>query len=329
MIRRRLATLALFCWSQSAASPPRRVPPNAQPPRTHDFFHRRTAEADIYFVANLYDEPIEKTASFRVSGRQPELWDPVTGQRRPLPEYKEEHGHTTVPMCLTSRQSVFIVFAKGNRERKQGDRAVNFAAARPLFSLNGPWKVAFDPKWGGPKQVDFASLEDWTKRPEPGIKYYSGTAVYTQMFDAPKAAVDARGAIYLDLGTVKNVARVRLNGKDLGIVWCAPWRVNVAVALKPKDNQLEISVANLWINRILGDEQEPLDTEMVAGDGKTWKCGYLDGVWGAALKDLPDWLIKGQPRPTKRYTFINWQFYPKDAPLVESGLIGPVRLVEE
>ncbi|MCL5743974.1 MAG: hypothetical protein M1541_08605 [Acidobacteria bacterium] len=304
-------------------------PPERERPR-YDFCHRRTPETDIYFVANLYDEPIERTARFRVTGGHPELWDAVTGRRRALPEYRVEKGHTFIPMRLAARQSCFVVFAGTVKSEARFDSKSNFPLAEPAAELEGPWQVAFDPKWGGPEQIEFAALEDWTRRPEPGIQYYSGTALYRKTFDAEQVAGGGRRrAIYLDLGKVKNLARVRLNGKDLGIVWCAPWRVEITEALNARNNRLEIEVVNLWVNRVLGDEQEPADVEMVKTDNPQWKGGYLEGVYGMGLKDLPDWLIEGKPRPSKRYTFINWQFYPKDAPLLESGLIGPVRILLE
>jgi (4-O-methyl)-D-glucuronate---lignin esterase len=228
-------------------------------------------------------------------------------------------------MRLAPRQSFFVVFPRSSDGWQPANGQRNFPVARPVAEIGGPWQVAFDPRWGGPKQVDFAVLEDWTRRPDPGIKYYSGTATYWKTFDAPPTTLKAPGALYLDLGKVKNLARVRLNGSDLGTVWCAPWRAEVGGVLKEKDNRLEIEVVNTWVNRIIGAEQQPPDTEMVPME----KGGYKDGVDGRALEDLPDWLIQGRPRPSQRYTFVNWQFYPKDAPLLESGLIGPVRLVAE
>ena len=296
---------------------------------TFDFFHRHTPEAEIYFVANLGDKPLKDSARFRVTDRHPQLWDAVTGQIRELPEHKDEQGHTVLPMRLEARQSVFVVFpARSAKSTARNKR--NFPEARPVMELEGPWQVAFDPKWGGPKQIEFARLEDWTKRREPGIKYYSGTALYKRAFDLPQSTISNPGSpIYLDLGKVKNLARVRLNGQDLGIVWCAPWRVAAGGAIKEKDNQLEIEVVNTWVNRIIGDEQEPADAEWAMIDDPRWRSGgYLASVTGLALKDLPDWVIEGKPRPSKgRYTFVNWQFYTKDAPLPESGLLGPVRIV--
>jgi hypothetical protein len=174
----------------------------------------------------------------------------------------------------------------------------------------------------------FAALEDWTQRPEKGIKYYSGTAAYSKRFDVPESVAQTKAPVYLDLGKVKNIARVRLNGREIGIVWCAPWRVDISGVLKTKDNKLEIDVANTWVNRIIGDEQEPLDVEMTGKIDDPRKGGYKADVYGAGLKDLPDWLVKGEPRPSKgRYTFVNWQFYDKDAPLLESGLMGPVLIM--
>ena len=292
----------------------------------YDFFHRHTPEAEIYFVANLSDQPMDMMAKFRVTHRKPQLWDAVTGQIRMLPQFSESDGHTSVPMRFASRQSFFVVFPTA-AEAKSDRSIVNFPAVKPVTAVKGPWQVVFEPKWGGPENIEFAALEDWTSRPGKGIRYYSGTATYRKTFGAPKSAVKTKAAVYLDLGKVKNLARVRLNGKDLGIVWCAPWRVNVGGVLKAKDNKLEIDVVNTWVNRIIGDEQEPLDVEMVKVDDPR-KGGYAAGLYGTGLKDLPDWLIKGEPRPSKgRGTFVNWQFYTKDAPLLESGLMGPVQIV--
>ena len=294
----------------------------------YDFFHRRTPEAEIYFVANLSDQPLDLMAKFRVTRRRPQLWDAVTGQMRTMPQYSESNGHTSIPLRFAARQSFFVMFPK-TAQGKSDNNQVNFPAIKPAATVAGPWQVAFDPNWGGPQKIEFAALEDWTKRPEEGIRYYSGTATYRKTFDVPKSAVKTKVAVYLDLGKVKNLARVRLNGNDLGIVWCAPWRVEVGGVLKAKDNNLEIDVVNTWVNRIIGDAREPLDVEMVKVDDPR-KGGYAAGLYGTGLKDLPDWLIKGEPRPSKgRYTFVNWQFYTKDASLLESGLLGPVQIVTQ
>jgi hypothetical protein len=122
------------------------------------------------------------------------------------------------------------------------------------MELSGLWDVAFDPKWGGPsKPVVFNNLTDWTDHANPGIKYYSGIAVYRKVFDLPEPRT--LNPIFLSLGTVHDMARVKLNGKDLGVVWCAPWRVEVTGAIRASENQLEIEVANRWPNRMIGDKQ--------------------------------------------------------------------------
>jgi hypothetical protein len=182
--------------------------------------------------------------------------------------------------------------------------------------------VQFDPKWGGPKKpVAFATLEDWTKRPEPGIKYFSGTAVYSKTFDVPDLKLKTKNSkLYLDLGTVHALAEVWLNGKNLGIVWTSPWCVDISSAVKARRNKLKIKVTNVWANRLIGDEQQPADSAFGRGD-----MGF-----GGPLKEFPDWFLKGQPRPSKgRFTFTTWNYFTKDSPLVSSGLLGPVKLVAE
>jgi hypothetical protein len=274
------------------------VPPDFESDGPVRYTHRRTGEADIYFVANRDDRQVEASCAFRVSGKVPELWDPLTGQTRDLPEFTSHDGRTTVPMRFEPAQSFFVIFRKPATE-KGADLAIrkevapatgsrNFPAAIRLAELSGPWKVAFDPKWGGPENVTFETLEDWSKRREDGVRFYSGKAIYRKTFDAPSLLGGER--IYLDLGTVKNLAQVRLNGQDLGVVWCAPWRVDITGAVKARDNQLEIAVANLWPNRLIGDQALPTD---------------------------------------KRLTWTTWNPFKKDSPLLESGLLGPVTVVTE
>jgi len=167
----------------------------------------------------------------------------------------------------------------------------NFVEAKPIFDLTGSWSVQFDAKWGGPNEpVVFEKLQDWTQRSEPGIKYYSGKASYRKIVDVPHLPTDVRQRkpkvkIYLDLGTVKNLAEVRLNGKSLGTVWCAPWRVEVTGIVKAKGNELEIDIVNLWPNRMIGDEQLPDDCQ--------WQSS---GFGGMQLKALPQWLLENKPR---------------------------------
>lgn len=266
------------------------------------YAHHRSPDWDIYFVSNRSGALVTGMADFRVTGRAPELWDPLTGTTRPLPQFTADSGTTRIPLTLDAHQSFFIVFTDGHRKPGRGP---NFPSSHPLDTLTGPWTVAFDPRMGGPSTARFDSLSDWITRPEEGIRYYSGIAVYQKQFDAPRAAALSSDAhVVLDLGAVKDLARVRLNGKDLGVVWTPPYQVDVTGLLKARDNSLEISVANRWPNRLIGDAKYPDE-------------GIRDHHW-------PDWLLKGEKRPGKRYTFTSYDPYTTDSKLLPSGLLGPV-----
>ena len=189
----------------------------------------------------------------------------------------------------------------------------NFPELKSAQELTGSWTVQFDPKWGGPAQpVVFSDLSDWTAQSDSGIKYYSGTAVYRKLFDCRLPTADC--PLYLSLGAVKNVADVSLNGRKLGTVWCAPWRVAIpAGVLKDKGNELEIEVVNLWPNRMIGDEQLPED------------CAWGGGAWNL-LKNYPAWFLNKVPRASGRKTFSTVKQWYKDDPLLPSGLLGPVTI---
>jgi len=248
------------------------------------YTHRRDAGADIYFVANPEARPLEASATFRVSGRQPELWDPVTGAQRDLPECAEQAGRTRVPLRLDACQSFFIVFRKAVGPQPAPGR--NFADSRPVQAINGPWDVAFQPNRGAPERVSLDTLTDWSQHSDPGVRHFSGIATYRTQFDwTPRES-----RLFLELGKVRVLAEVRLNGRDLGPVWTAPFRVEITGALRPGPNLLEIRVANLWPNRLIGDAALP---------------------------------------PAQRVAWTTWNPFQKEAPLLPSGLLGPVRIAAE
>ena len=252
------------------------------------FTHRRDGDTDIYFLANREDRAVETTCQFRTAGRQPELWDPQTGKTRELPQFTFGDGCTTIPMHLDPEQSCFVIFRKP--VAKVATQEINFPSFRDAgVSFSGPWEVSFDPKWGGPEKISFDTLDNWSRRPEAGIKYYSGRATYRKIFTLPTASVVAGQKYFLDLGVVKNLARVRLNGHDLGVIWCHPWRIEVSDAIQPGENHLEIEVANLWPNRLIGDQSLP---------------------------------------PEKQFTWTTRNPYQKNSPLLSSGLLGPVVLLQ-
>lgn len=217
-----------------------------------DYIHRRDGDAEIYFVANRAPQPERLQCTFRVAGRTPELWDAATGQRRALSEFSEKDGRTTVPLWFSPCGSWFVVFRPGTEKPAAGK---NFSEPKPLMEMAGPWEVRFDPKWGGPAQTTFEQLDDWSKRPEDGIRFYSGTAVYRKTFAFKPGRKGGR--VLLDLGRVEQLAEVRLNGKSIGIVWAPPFAVDVTDALVPGENRLEVEVVNFWPNRIIGDQSLP------------------------------------------------------------------------
>ncbi|MCX6132420.1 MAG: glycosyl hydrolase [Ignavibacteriales bacterium] len=277
------------------------------------YTHRRLKETDLYFIANPSSRAVSAQCAFRVAGKRPQLWDAVTGEIRELPKYTSRNGRTSITLQFEAAQSCFVFFeAPLGEKRSNAHNDPNILVAG---TLEGSWDVFFNPDLGGPKSIKFESLGDWTMRPEDGVKYFSGTATYRKVFDLPVSfgGVEKKSTrLWLNLGTVFNMARVRLNGRELGIVWCAPWRVEMTDAVQKSGNKLEIEVANLWPNRLIGDEFQPPDTEY--------------GKDGNLLR-WPDWLLKNEQRPSKgRYTFATWRHFTKDSPLLPSGLLGPVRI---
>jgi hypothetical protein len=281
------------------------IPEDFQSDRPLRFIHRCTATADIYFIANPADQEVGTSATFRVSDGTPQLWDPVTGETRDLPQFERRSEGTRVPLVLAPYQGYFIVFTRDGKPASAPDPTqVNFPEAKPLLTLVGPWQLAFDPRRGGPEKITFPQLQDWTTHEERGIKYYSGIATYRKSFSHQASKNGQPARLFLDLGTVHDIARVRLNGKDLGVVWCAPWQVEVTGTIRDGDNHLEIDVANRWSNRELGDTLPP------DKDARTLK--WDNGMLG------------GKEFKTGRYTFSTG---PALGQLLPSGLIGPVRVV--
>jgi hypothetical protein len=247
-----------------------------------DFIQRRTDDTRIYFVANRNDRAENVELRFRVTGRVPEFWDPVTGVRKDATDFREENGTTVIPYPMHGEQAFFVLFRKpvpaGGFKR-----APNVAKLSSAQELTGPWEVSFDPAWGGPESITFDSLADWTSRPEEGIRHYSGSGIYQKTFSASAH----QGPVFLDLGNVESLCEVKLNGHDLGVLWSAPFRVEITGKLKSGENRLDVKVVNVWANRIIGDSK------------------------------LPE---------SQRRTRTNITKLTKDTPLEPSGLLGPVRL---
>jgi hypothetical protein len=182
---------------------------------------------------------------------------------------------------------------------------------RPL-EIAGPWQVSFPPNLGAPAEVTLPELISLHQHSDLGVKCFSGTATYRKQISVPSGATSGDRHLYLDLGWVHVVAQVRVNGRDLGLLWKPPFRVDITSAAKPGENKLEVLVTNQWVNRLIGDEQLPPENEYASG---------------GAIKVIPEWYLQGKPKPPGgRTTFATWQHFQKDSPLLASGLVGPVRL---
>jgi hypothetical protein len=272
------------------------------------FGHRRTADRDIYFIANRTDTFQGVTCRFRTEG-EPVLWNGTTGETSRIDNYSMEGGVTSIPLEFFPHESFLITFSKSKTHKATSGRGTdNFPEVSHVMAIEGSWEVSFDTLCGGPGKTEFRELTDWTNHDLKGIKYYSGIAEYSKSFQFGKK--EKNKGYCLDLGEIHDIARVTLNGKDMGIVWCAPWRVEISKGLKEGNNDLEIEVANRWINRLLGDRLPP--------DANVRKIRFENGMLG------------GKEFSAGRYTFTldaaMWSFrFTEPLP---SGLIGPVTIQE-
>jgi hypothetical protein len=228
------------------------------------YAHRTTTDREIYFVANHRAKPVRSQATFRVAGRIPQLWSPQTGTiTQPLAWKATADGRTEVTLLLEAHDSVFVVFDTKPAPLALAPIAQALVCERPIVqALDGAWSVAFSPGRAGPARAEFPALVPWNTSTEPGIRYYSGTAVYRKTFEFRRAATDA--TVALDLGEVGVLAAVKLNGHDLGVAWKAPFAFDVSAAIREGVNELEVRVVNTWMNRLIRDSALP------AAERVTW-----------------------------------------------------------
>ncbi len=232
------------------------------------WIHRRTVDAEIYFVANQNNRPEDVLAAFRVEGREAELWHPDTGSLESA-EYKIDGGATTVPLHFGPSGSVFVVFRKA---AASPSRTLPHPSTTQLATVQGPWQVTFPPNWGAPPQVKLDSLSSWTASSDAGVKYFSGTATYSKDIVAAPAWLKPGARVVLDLGAVKEIAEVSVGGKAVGgVLWKPPFQVDVTEALKAGSNHVEIKVTNLWPNRMIGDLQPGVAKTYTFTDIKPFK----------------------------------------------------------
>jgi hypothetical protein len=246
------------------------------------WLHRHAGDVEMYFVANQKPQVEDLETRFRVDGKEAELWHPDTGLMEPA-EYKIENGRTVVPLRLDPYASIFVVF---RHSASAPSRTLPHPLNSQLAVVTGPWQVSFPPNWGAPAQISLNNLISWTAYPDDGVKYFSGTATYVKELRAPKTWFSPGAKIVLDLGNVKEIAELSVNGKLVGgIMWKPPFQADVTGFLRAGMNHIQVKVTNLWPNRIIGDQQ---------------------------------------PSVQKTYTWTDYRPYTKESPLLESGLLGPV-----
>lgn len=252
-----------------------------------DFIHRRDGNMDIYYIANKRDSTVTVDCHFRISGKQPELWNPFIGNIEIAKAFSQKEGTISLPIQLSPYGSTFVVFQNIISKHKKGTKVYNYPKFIAIKEITGPYNVSFDANWGGPKSIIFDKLEDWSLNPQDNIRYYSGTARYSKSFTCSDLLSDqSNKKIILDLGNVQNTAHIWLNGKDLGVLWAPPYSVDISKVVNNKNNILEIEVTNTWVNRLIGDAMLPKE---------------------------------------KRKTATNIRFSPNRS-LKPSGLLGPVKL---
>jgi hypothetical protein len=263
------------------------IAPDVTAPEPFDYTHRRDGAAEIYFIRNKSAAPATGTVQFNVAGKQPELWDAVTGDIRDTAYQAAANGKATaVTLNLAPNGSTFVVFRAPARPNPPAQPAVS-----ATIPLEGPWTVDFEPDRGAPASISFPELTSWTKHTDPGVHYFSGTAKYRKALTVPAGWRTSGARVQLDLGKLWNIGEVWLNGKSLGILWTAPFTIDCTTALRDGENQLTVEVTNTWFNRLIGDAKKVgksiTRTNVSVSGGKPW----------ASLEPL------------------------------DSGLFGPVRLV--
>ena len=249
------------------------------------FVHRVLADGDLYYVNNRNDRAETVDATFRVSGKEAELWHADTGRREPA-SFRIANGRTTVPLNLEPWGTVFVVFRKSAAAPA---RTLPKRTEVAIAGVDGLWDVSFQANRGAPATITIDTLASWSDNTDAGVKYFSGTGTYTKTIQAAPSWFAEGAQLWLDLGDVQNLAEVSVNGVPLGVLWKKPFRADMTGALKPGSNTIEVKVTNLWVNRMIGDRQ---------------------------------------PDAPKQFTFTRPVVYKANSPLLPSGLLGPVKVVQ-
>ncbi|MCH5597848.1 glycosyl hydrolase [Niabella ginsengisoli] len=243
--------------------------------------HRKLNDGDLYFISNQSNKANYIDLSFRVAGYHPEIWDPVSGRIGVSNNWSIDNGRTQISLFLNTNESVFIVFR--NKTEIESLTACNglivpYGSKPPGANLfiNSNWQVQFDTAFGGLlEKVDFPKLTSWTEHKSDAVKYYSGTAVYTNHFSVDNIVKDK--PVFLTIDSVFNIATVKVNGVDCGTIWTPPYQLDISKAIKTGANSIEIKVSNTWANRLIGDMALPENKRI------TWTTAPLNILEGKPL----------------------------------------------
>ncbi len=222
-----------------------------------DYIHYKIDDSDVYFVCNQANDTQSFGVSFRVAGKKPEIWDPITGEKRDAVAFQQSYGKTTLPLKFDPYGSLFVVFTDSISPDVNGEEKTNWPELQACMEIGGPWKMEFDTDWGGPESIMSDDLFDWTTSTDERIKYYSGKVIYTSSFDYSEKIKSKQYWIELNEVHDVGIASIELNGKDLGIVWTKPFRMEITDALKEGENSLVITLVSNWHNRLIGDRGKP------------------------------------------------------------------------
>lgn len=313
------------------------------------YIHRATKSEDIYFIANQTDKPMSITASMRIAGRQPELWDPATGKKWDAAVFNVNDPVTEVPLQLNPRGSIFVVFRRPLAKKwvtsvnpivpktfenfnlvdaaqsltvtySDGkSRSVSVNQPSASRKIPEPWNVKFLDGRGAPEQINLEKLISWTEHADPRVKHYSGIAEYSVTVNLAKDFLKENEVCLLELGRVCDIAQISVNGSKPVILWKKPFKTDVTQLIKAGENTITIQVANRWINRLIGDQKTPIDYTYQDGGNK---------FTAGRIQEFPKWLANPEQakKEQKRHTFTTWRHYSADSELVPSGLLGPVAL---
>jgi hypothetical protein len=279
------------------------------------WIHRRIGSDDVYFISNQTADAVRPSITFNLSGKTPELWIPETGKIYRSGEFTVNAGRTILNLELSSFASLFVVF----KDKSIVSEALpSFEKSDKQIPLDHVWSIKFPAGLGAPDEVS-STLKSLADFDDTGVKYFSGTSLYTYQVEIGNNDLEKAGSAWMDLGKVRNIAEININGMDLATIWKPPFCTDILSALKAGENLIRIKVTNTWFNRLVGDEQQPGDCEW---GPLQYNCNESAGH---RILRIPDWVFDGTPRPSKeRYTFTTWKFIEQNTPLIESGLIGPV-----